>query len=275
MNLFADEFGIISLVDAPDGETEFILQEWLPLPRGTVSLVVAPGGTGKSWTALQMALRHTASTGLKTLAWLSEDPIYESKQRASSICREILHTPFNTMRNLRVISRPPIQMMKNKQFNPSNFYKLRKNLAGHDLIIIDPLLAFYGGDENDNSQARAFMQPFMDWAREENICIVFLHHSKKNSDDSAKGSARGAGAFVDAARTVYQIDKIYHNKHTGALDMDNVHMREFRLAKDNYGVIRFLNDFKVQREITPKKSAQVVESSYSNYVEPKIEMTLI
>ena len=262
MNLSADEFEIISLVDAPDGETEFILKEWLPAPRGTVSLVVAPGGTGKSWTALQMALRHTAGTGHKTMAWLSEDPVYESKQRAASICREILHTPFNTLRNLRVTDRPPMQMMKNKQFNQSNFYKLRKNLAGHDLIILDPLLAFYGGDENDNSQARAFMQPFMDWAREENICIVFLHHSKKNGEDNAKGSARGAGAFVDAARTVYQIDKIYHNKHTGALDMDNVHMREFMLTKDNYGVIRLLNDFKVQREITPKKSARVVEREY-------------
>jgi RecA-family ATPase len=119
------------------------------------------------------------------------------------------------------------------------------------------------------------MQPFMDWAREENICIVFLHHSRKNNDDSMKSSARGAGAFVDAARTVYQIDKIYTNKHTGVLDMDNAHMREFMLTKDNYGAIRLLNDFKVQREITPKKSARVVEVTYTDYVEPKIEMALL
>ncbi len=261
MNLSSDEFEITSLVDAPDGETEFVLGEWLPLPRGTVSLIVAPGGTGKSWTALQMALRHSRSSGKKSVVWLSEDPIYETKKRAQSICSEILHAPFE-IRGVDVVSRPPLQMMQNKQFNPSNFYKLRKNFAGYDLVVIDPLLAFYGGDENDNSQARAFMQPFMDWAREENICIVFLHHSRKNSDESAKGSARGAGAFVDAARTVYQIDKIYHNKHAGTLDMDNVHMREFMLTKDNYGVIRLLDDFRVRREITPKRSARVVEVEY-------------
>ena len=274
MNLSADEFEITSLVDAPDGETEFVLGEWLPLPRGTVSLIVAPGGTGKSWTALQMALRHSRSSGKKSVVWLSEDPIYETKKRAQSICSEILHAPFE-IRGVDVVSRPPLQMMQNKQFNPSNFYKLRKNFAGYDLVVIDPLLAFYGGDENDNSQARAFMQPFMDWAREENICIVFLHHSRKNNDESAKGSARGAGAFVDAARTVYQIDKIYHNKHAGTLDMDNVHMREFMLTKDNYGAIRLLDDFRVRREITPKRSARVVEVEYKEYSEPKVEMTLL
>lgn len=275
INLSSDEFDITPLVDTPDGQTEFILSEWLPLPRGTVSLVVAPGGTGKSWTALQMALRHSHSNpSLRSVVWLSEDPIYESKKRAASICSDVLDTVFN-IKNLDIVSRPPIQMMKNKQFSPSNFYKLRKNFAGYDLVIIDPLLAFYGGDENDNSQARAFMQPFMDWASEEHKCIVFLHHSKKNSEDTNRSSARGAGAFVDAARTVYQIDKIYHNKHTGALDMDNTHKREFMLTKDNYGVIRLLNDYKVQRDITPKSSARVVAVEYKEYVEPRIEMTLL
>jgi len=270
MNLSADDFGISSLIDAPDGETEFILKEWLPLPRGTVSLVVAPGGTGKSWTALQMAIRHSRNSHHKSVVWLSEDPIYESKKRAKSICADILHSVFD-VRGVDVVNKTPIQLIQNKKFSHSNFYKIRKNFAGYDLVVIDPLLAFYGGDENDNSQARTFMQPFMDWASEENICIVFLHHSKKNKDDSMRSSARGAGAFVDAARTVYQIDKIYTNKHTGALDMDNAHMREFMLTKDNYGVIRLLNDYKVQREITPKKSARVVETAYQ-YETTKMEM---
>lgn len=261
MKLSGDEFHISSLVDAPDGKTEFILKDWLPLPRGAVSLVVAPGGTGKSWTALQMALRHSHNSSKRSVVWLSEDPIYESKKRAKNICTDILHTPF-TIKNVDVVSRSPIQMMKNKQFSPSDFYKLRKNFAGYDLVVLDPLLAFYGADENDNSQARAFMQPFMNWADEENICIVFLHHSRKNKEDNMRSSARGAGAFVDAARTVYQIDKIYHNKHTGALDMDNAHMREFMLTKDNYGVIQLLNGYKVQREITPKASARMVAVEY-------------
>lgn len=172
MKLSSDDFGISSLVNAPDGKTEFILKEWLPLPRGAVSLVVAPGGTGKSWTALQMALRHSRNSSKKSVVWLSEDPIYESKKRAKGICQDILHTPF-TIDNVDIVSRSPIQMMKNKQFSHSDFYKLRKNFAGYDLVVLDPLLAFYGADENDNSQARAFMQPFMDWASEENICIVF------------------------------------------------------------------------------------------------------
>lgn len=270
MNMGDDDFGIISLMDAPDEKTDFILSDWLPMPRGTISIVAAPGGTGKSWTALQMAYRH-ARGGHKCAVWLSEDTVSKSKERASAICTDILHTPF-AIKNVDVITRVPMQMMINKQFSHANFYKLKKRLSSYDLIVLDPLVAFYGGDENDNSQARSFMQPFMNWASEENKCIVFLHHSKKGAEDNMKSSARGAGAFVDAARTVYEINKIYNNPRSGALDMENAHMREFTLTKDNYGVIEMLNDFKVRREITPRRSARAtaVEFQYNRLEMPTL-----
>ncbi len=201
------------------------------------------GNTGKSWTALQLAIRFSHSTNKKSAVWLSEDPLFESKSRAKAICKDILRTQ-ESLKNIQLVPRSPMQLIINKKFSYANFYKFKKNFSDHDLIIFDPLLAFYGGEENDNSQARMFMQPFMDWAKETNKCIIFLHHSKKGNDGTLKSNARGAGAFVDAARTVYEINKID--------DSQESNMREIVLTKDNYGVIKHLKEFKVRREITPR-----------------------
>ena len=254
MNASLNDFGIISIDDVEDGKTEFILEDWLPIPRGTVTLISAPGGTGKSWTALQLAIRHSNATNKKCAVWLSEDPLFESKSRAKAICKDILHTD-GTLKNIRLVSRPPIQLIQNKQFSHIDFYKFKKNFSDDDVIIFDPTLAFYGGEENDNSQARLFMQPFMNWAQETNKCIIFLHHSKKSSDGNGSRT-RGAGAFVDAARTVYDINRVHETQESD--------MREFVLTKDNYGAIKYLKSFKVQRKITPTPMIAVHEKIYDS-----------
>lgn len=238
----ATDFGIINIEDIQDSETEFILKEWIPLPRGTVTIIAAPGGTGKSWTALQMAIRHNIETGRTSALWLSEDPLYETKSRSKMILNDIVGTQAN-MKNIRLVSRAPIALMTQKRFSYADFYKIKKALKDYDLIVLDPLLAMYGSDENDNSQARMFMQPFMDWAKETNKCIVFLHHSKKGGDGS---KVRGAGAFVDACRTVYEIEKIDEDDSSGK--------RNVVLSKDNYGAIKHLKSFKVQRQITSRRA---------------------
>lgn len=258
MDLNASDFGLIAIDDIEDGETEFILKDWLPIPRGTVTIIAAPGGTGKSWTSLQLAIRHANESNKKCAVWLSEDPLFESKSRAKTICKDILNTASQSLRNIRLVPKSPIQLIINRQFSFTNFYKFKKNFSDYDLIILDPLVAFYGGDENDNSQARMFMQPFMNWAKERNICVIFLHHSKKGNDGTLKSNARGAGAFVDAARTVYEINKIDDNEQSS--------LREIVLTKDNYGAIKYLKAFKVRREITPKPAITFQETIYDSHL---------
>jgi len=266
VDMIADDFGIININDVVDSVTEFILKDWLPIPRGTVTIIAAPGGTGKSWTALQLAIRHFLDTGKQCAVWLSEDQDYESKSRSKAICEHILRKPFS-LSGVKLISRSPIQLIVNKKFSHANFYKFKKNFKEFDVIIFDPLLAFYGADENDNSQARMFMQPFMDWAKETKKCIIFLHHSKKGGDGSIKSNARGAGAFVDAARTVYEINKIDEESESSE--------REFVLTKDNYGAIKMLKSFKVRRSITPKPPVVVEYTDSPDTYGGKIEVTVI
>lgn len=249
--------GCVSITDIPDGKTEFILENWLPFPRGTVSMIAAPGGTGKSWTAPQIAFRYCdESIYSKVALWLSEDPMHETKNRAKSVALDVMNTTFSQYKNVHLITERPQPVIVNGKYDAQRFYRLKKSLKGYDLVILDPMRAFFGGDENSNSEANIFMGPFQDWAAEENITIIFLHHSKKNNDEGIQSKVRGASAFVDACRTVYEISKVYKNQRLGELDMDNQHMRQFVLSKDNFGAIRMLGDYKAMRHITPKHSAR-------------------
>ena len=92
------------------------------------------------------------------------------------------------------------------------------------------------------------MQLFTHWANKENKTIIFIHHSTKNTTQS-----RGASAFVDAVRVVYELDKI-KNKNGDILESNK---REIKLTKDNYGASHLLDGFSFQRVLFPGKDAKL------------------
>ncbi len=110
------------------------------------------------------------------------------------------------------------------------------------------------------------MQPFLNWSSEQNKSIIFLHHASKGSNNTTK--ARGAGAFVDACRISYELDKVYL-KDGKALNRACLHERTIKLAKDNYGAIKYLNKFDVIRQVTPKAGAGDYEPEVINYCLPQ------
>lgn len=253
----ASDLRIISVCDIQDGDTKFVLRNWMPFPVGTVSLIGAPGGTGKSWTAIQIGFRYLMENrSHKVALWLSEDPDYQTRSRAKSIASDILNSTLSDYKNAHIITTRPNPVVVNGKLDHERFWKIRKALRGYGMIVLDPLRAFYGGDENSNTEANVFMNALQDWAHEDGIVIVLLHHSKKNDDDTIKSKVRGASAFVDACRTVYEISKVYKNARIGELDMDQQHMRQFVLTKDNYGAMMILHDYKITRQITPRNSAR-------------------
>ena len=129
-------------------------------------------------------------------------------------------------------------MIINKKINPL-FYKLKNSLKDVEFIILDPLIAFFGGDENNNSQAREFMNLLTEWADKEDKAILVVHHNNK----STTGGIRGASAFVDAVRLQYELIKedekenANPNKETTPMP-DNY--RKIIIQKDNWGVERIL-----------------------------------
>jgi replicative DNA helicase len=230
-------------------EAEFILKDWLPIPKSTVSLVTAPGGSGKTWTILQIAARYCLEDkNAKAFLWLSEDPLGLSKARLNKILEKVIRTSQNGLKiDLAGDATPMLlNIVHNKVTVDPIWHDLKKVFDPYDLIILDPLIAFFGGDENNNGHARYFMQLFTEYAGKTGKTIIFIHHSTKGTAGS-----RGAGAIVDAARLHYEVDRIKDKE--GKIDGKKSHMRLIRLAKDNYNAGAILKASEVERQIFPDK----------------------
>lgn len=236
-------------------EAEFILKEWLPIPKSTVSLVTAPGGSGKTWTILQIAARYCLSEkNAKAFLWLSEDPISLSKARLTKILDKVIKTSQSGLKIDLADNATPmlLNVVHNKITVDPIWHDLKKIFDPYDLIILDPLIAFFGGDENSNGHARFFMQLFTEYAGRTGKTIVFIHHSTKGTAGS-----RGAGAIVDAARLHYEVDRVKDKE--GKIDNTKSHMRLIRLAKDNYNAGSLLNTSEVERQIFPQKNSSTTD----------------
>ena len=239
-----DLFEMEPISEIKEEQTEYICEDWLPIPRKTVSMIVANGGIGKSWIFIQLGLRHLIKNpNEKVFAWLSEDPKGLSRFRANLISSEILNKDINKFSNFMITGSEweTFHIIEENGSLNSKFELMKAKLKDCSIILLDPLIGFYGGNENSNSQARKFMQQFTRWAARENKTILFIHHA----DKLGKGS-RGASSIVDAVRLVYEIDVIENNDT----------QRKFKIRKDNYGVSNLLGSKEFERDVFPNSKEQ-------------------
>jgi len=208
-------------------EISFLLEDFLPLPVGTVTMLSAKNDSGKSALALQLGLRASAQK-IPTLAWLSEDPKYIIVDRAKKIAKD---NNLSINNYLHFLYTMPFQVLTEDGVNPL-FYEFKAICKDFKIIILDPLISFYGADENSNSDARRFMDLFTEWAGNEDKVIIFTHHQAKFAKEV--NIARGAGAFTDAVRAIYTIKKD---------DADDRFVIA-ELLKDNWGIKTFFNNQK-------------------------------
>ena len=273
-NLERDNKDVFKLADfsiVQDKDIEFILRDFLPVPKKAVTLLSAKGGSGKSWLVLQMALRYiNEQPNKKVFAWLSEDPLFATKNRAIKIINKILindkstkfydisHPNYKNFKYLGSETRPfhIIEYdFKRKQIN-NLFFKLKNTLKDFEFIILDPLIAFFGGDENNNSQAREFMNLLTEWADKENKAILVVHHNNK----SITGGIRGASAFVDAVRLHYELAT--ENKKKEDKEILPIEYRKIKIQKDNWGIEKILGKKEIEIQIFPNISK--IEKGFKN-----------
>lgn len=251
-------FNIVTLDQVKAEEAEFICKSWLPFPKDTVSLVTAGGGVGKSFLLLQAAMRMIRDEKLKVFMWLSEDALSLSKYRSEMIAQNILESDiaaFSKHLHIAGADSETIHFLEESRVGvnvSSKFYQFKRMLKNYDVIILDPLIAMFGADENNNAHARKFINLFTRWATKEKKTIIFIHHGTKNSSQS-----RGASAFVDAVRLVYRVEIIKDEKG----EMQEDAMRWIILDKDNNGAKKYLGSGKVKRQVFPKKRS-VIEIEY-------------
>lgn len=184
------------------------------LRKGIVSLIVASGGTGKTFFMLRLAAMMAKGTRwgcfeaekpLKVLFLGAEDDQNELDRRLWAIGNGFFHENLHAASVVGKIG----TLMKLDGANPIRsewFEWLRATIKAHmplDALMLDPISRIYGLNENDNSHATSFVKALESLSIEFDINIAASHHANKMSVGQSKvnqGMIRGASGFVDGAR---------------------------------------------------------------------------
>jgi hypothetical protein len=191
---------------------------------GYITLLVAPGGVGKSTLAVMMCL--AVATGRQLLGeqvfqrapvWLLnlEDSREEMERRLAAAMMHHNITPEEIEGRLFLHSgrdRPVTMATAASHRGAADgwiSYPDKDAIAaevrqhGIRLMVVDPFINSHELDENNNPQMNAAMRAWAEVASETNCAIMLVHHTRKTSTGpgDAEG-ARGAKSLVDAARVV-------------------------------------------------------------------------
>ena len=246
--------------------------QWLVpdlLPAQKVGLLIAPGGTGKSFLALQMAFsvasgapflgRWEIDTPGSVLYLAAEDDRDDVHRRLRSITDSMI--PFfdgdqntldgylqNASRHLHVLSRVGkpnlLTVADGKEVSRTNrveqLIEAANRLTDLKLIIIDPVKRFAGGDENSQEDMTRFVETLEHVRQQTGTNVLALHHANKASQRTDtgldQGASRGASALTDAVR--WQANMIKMDEQAAALyniPPERVgHYVAFGVSKTNY-----------------------------------------
>ena len=228
----------------------WLVQNWLPADR--LAMLTGIGGAGKSRLALQLAaavasgrevwlygaaakgMKNNASDGPTNIVWASwEDGPDEidrrlklaAEPRASGKVNASWCTPGALGDRLVVVDmadrgpiwgpKPGAHVSTAAQFLPPGEQLLE--LAADKcaaLLVIDPIAAAYGSNENDRALVRAFGAALDSWAREHVCAVVLIGHPPKSGADPYSGSTD----WRNAVRSMCTLTKEKQPKGNGEDD---------------------------------------------------------
>jgi hypothetical protein len=175
-----------------DAKIEWCVEDMIA--RGSVTLICAESGTGKTWLAYHIAgcvARSASVLGRavkrsKVLYLDGENPLYVVKQRLFDL--GIAETPDLTIWG-GWFSPPP---------SPSNPLVIKFAREHKGLIIYDSLIEFHPGSEQSSTETRAFMRQFRALANL-GATVVVLHHAGKAETAKLYRGSSDIKAAVDTA----------------------------------------------------------------------------
>ena len=199
-------------------------RQWLyghHLIRGYLSLLVAPGGVGKTALATAECLDMTTGRGflgevqapLRVLFWCGEDPLEELERRfgAARLHYGIteaaidgrLYVNSGHDGALRFAVERPKGVTVNTALRDAVIEAIRRERI--DVAVLDPFVATHLVNENSNIGINTVAEIFKQIAHDGACAVCLLHHLRKPNalaGDFTANDARGAKALVEAARSV-------------------------------------------------------------------------
>lgn len=197
--------------------------------RGFFSVLVAPGGAGKSALVMVEALAMTTGRELlqgdKPIRQLNvwyhnaEDSADEMQRRLAAAMSHhgIQHSEIAGRLFLTSGRDFPLGFARMGKDGPElvpgtgDWILKTARHMGADVVIFDPIGAMHTLPENSNEAMNLLAGGLRQLAHEANLGIVVLHHAGKaaasDMGNAGAGASRGASSFTDAARFVRQIAK--------------------------------------------------------------------
>lgn len=201
------------------------------LMRQAVTVVAAPGGTGKSSLSLTIAAHlalglnfmdfttvlRDGERGVYSMVYNAEDDVAEMSRRLHAICQHY-HFPFDRVRaHIALIDRKSLRLRitegRPPKVNVSHVQALMRaaSTVRVGAMFFDPLVAIHESDELDNSEMAFVMDTLQMIAEMSDTAACAIHHTNKPIGASSKGRAgdansiRGATAVVTPARAAYTL----------------------------------------------------------------------
>jgi hypothetical protein len=198
-------------------------REWIIrglMIRRHISILVAPGGSGKSLLSAQWAI--ALAMGMSWAGWTpvkaekvllinAEDDGDEMRRRIHAACKVMNVNPRDLMGRLFIADDPRsivvARTTKDKVVTATPLAEaIRKTVEdnGIGVVVVDPFAETFEGDENSNSEVKWAAAIWRNVARETSCSVMLVHHTPKYAKGMAgdADAARGAGALVNSARIV-------------------------------------------------------------------------
>lgn len=221
------------------------------LLRGSVSMIVAPGGAGKTALATGMALSLVTGRDFmgskiwggptKVWLWNLEDSVEELSRglQAAATYWSISEDDLNGNLFLNsALNGDHLKLVSSRSEGPRENVELAKAIVTElkskaiDVLFIDPFVSSHDANENDNKSMDAVVKLLALIAYEANCSIVLLHHTNKAFGQVNENSARGASSVVNAARSVVTINPL-NDADAKLYDIDEDEMASYIKLHDH------------------------------------------
>jgi hypothetical protein len=210
------------------------------LRRGACGAIVSTSGVGKSSFSMQAAAVWAGGKeclGVKPLRPLkigifqNEDDEYDVANFRDRIRIGLVEEMGWTDAQIREAERQVTFCALDGSTGPRFIEHLRRKQEKHhfDLLIINPLFAFFGGDMNDGNAMTAFLRhgidPLIKDEKTKCGCIIIHHTGKPNKDAMSQGDVfkaylgSGSGEFTNYIRSALVITPWNGGKLPGVFEL--------------------------------------------------------
>jgi RecA-family ATPase len=194
---------LVALAETEPEPPAFIIQDWLP--AGYATMLAGHGGVGKSYCALFMAVCIAAGkpwmgneTTRRRVVYLScEDRANVLHWRLKRICQYFgidLASLAGWLIVIDLVGHETITFKGGDTPLTTAYVAIEDRVRGDDVLFIDGVSDTFGGNENDRSQVKSFVNSLLALIEADQGAVVLISHVNKPTAQANRASEGYSGS---------------------------------------------------------------------------------